>query len=53
MQLLSIWLHLHPALNTMHQNPFAKSNSPVFNQSFAEEFIARMKGLHEERYPKT
>ena len=43
MQLLAIWLQFHPALNTLQQNPFTKNNTPVFNQSFTEEFINRMK----------
>lgn len=50
MQLLAIWLHLHPALNTFQQNPFSKSSTPVFSQSYADEFVGRMKELFADRY---
>lgn len=48
MNLLNIWLQLHSAVNTVHQNPLTKQNSLVFNNSFIEEFVTRMKRLHTE-----
>lgn len=48
MNLLNIWLQLHPVVNTVHQNPLTKQSSPVFNNNFIEEFIARMKALYSE-----
>ena len=52
MQLLSIWLHLHPAVNTVQSNPFGKEHPPpVFNQSFVDELISRVKILNQERHP--
>lgn len=51
MQLLSIWLHLHPAVNTIQSNPFSNSHAPVFSQSFVEEFIVQINSLYKERYP--
>lgn len=48
MNLLSIWLQLYPVVNTVHQNPLTKQNSPVFNNSFIEEFVARMKRIRAE-----
>lgn len=51
MQLLAIWLQFHPTLNNLQQNPFAKNNTTVFNQSFAEEFINRIQNLYRDRFP--
>ena len=48
MNLLNIWLQLHPVVNTVHQNPLSKQSSPVFNNSFIEEFVARMKRIFAE-----
>ena len=50
MQLLAIWLHVHPSLNNLQQNPFMKTNTPVFNQSFTDEFLVRVKNIHKERF---
>ncbi len=65
MNLLAIWLQLHPMVNTVYDNPMAthpsngtngmgatsasggnaKIKAPVFNNSFVEEFVTRMKRI--------
>ena len=52
MNLLNIWLQLHPVVNTVHQNPLSKQSSPVFNNSFIQEFVGRMKRIYAEANPK-
>ena len=34
MNLLALWLQIHPVVNTIHPNPLAKQNTPVFNNNF-------------------
>ena len=42
---------MHPAMNNLQQNPFAKNGGvSVFKQSFAEEFVARVKIVHGQRF---
>lgn len=38
---------MHPA-NTTYQNPIVKPTPPVFNATLVNEFVSRIKKLHEE-----
>jgi hypothetical protein len=36
MNLLALWLQIHPVVNTIHSNPLSKQNTPVFNNTFID-----------------